>query len=275
VTHNGDKPAGVREVKPSFTFRYFLFFALTTSLASSIAFFAPRFWEQGTQEEKNLLIATYPSPNFIELPEHLTGQFEFFQSVPNSDKRPIKSLFGYRVSVTNRSQTPVDDVTLYLYPPRGVELVEPPQLRGTSRALMTSAVNSRKGLDGGGVSFVLDLLGSKESVTFAYVGLSPHLVEGPTYLSPEARKKGWRIGYFEAGYDPDTFLWGSPSAYTDYSEPIRTKRLGDYTLGEAVELLLLFLLMCCLVAMVLWMLFRIWPAWEVIINKLLKRSSKT
>jgi len=272
---DGGTPANIHELKQSFTLRYFIFFALTTFLASSIGYFVPRILEK-PEEEKRLWVSNYPSQNFIELPNHLANQFEFFQTVTEKQKHQIKSLFGYRISISNASQVSVDNVTLYLYPPKNVKLVGPPVIRTASRALQTSVIDSSKALDGDGVSFVIDFLDSKQSVTFTYLGISSELMQEPTYLSTDARKNGWKINNFEAGYDPSILLWktgGYPDGtYSDYSEPIVEKRLSDYTAGEAVQLLLLLLLMCVVVAAAAWLLVRSWSAWGVnFLDRVFKR----
>src|SRR6266700_6549437 len=134
----GDPTANPSEIKPSLTIRYAVLLIASTVITGSITFAITRAWESWSVEKKTLLLTTASSQNLATTPEGLASALEFRLVLSPTEKRIIKSIFGYEVAVHNQSREAVENLALHLYPPANVKLIDPPRITSTDSKILAN-----------------------------------------------------------------------------------------------------------------------------------------
>jgi hypothetical protein len=242
------------EIKPSFSVRYLVFFIFVSIVASILSFFVPKLLTNITEQPdtKQLTIANFASQNLAAFPSDVSSKLELSVLLSPTDRRPLKSLYGYQVRIDNWSKVNVaENIEVFLQRPPSVELIDPPTIEAASNLLRLSTLASKKTIEGGGLHFNIDQLAPGQGITFAYTGFSHELIAGVTFLDAEVRAKGWSVvpAQVESGVSYTTEIYGAGRA--DYSEPIRndsvipramsfhSKKLADYDAWDIVTLFLI------------------------------------
>lgn len=258
-----DKPAEIpSESKPSSIIRWAVFLIAGTVLAFATNFLLKQTSEAWSVEKKALLLTTVSSQNLATTPEGLVGPLEFRLVLSPINKQEIKSLFSYQVSVQNLSSEAVENLTLHLYPPSDVKLVEPPRIICDSRILSDFVSKSERVLEKE-IVFSLDLLGPGQRVMLAYAGYSEEAIADGSFIELEAQKKGWEVRKrsprYDSWYDPKTeqVTVSHGIGYTDYAysndfQPYErgplsalSKRIAEYSGSDVVALFLILVILIC------------------------------
>lgn len=293
----GDPDANPSDNKRSLMKRYavpVIAAVASTAIAVSTTFWITRAWESLSAEKRALLLTTVSSQNLATTPEGLASTLEFRLVLSPSDKRIIKSFFGYQVAIHNQSGESVENITLHLYPPPNVKLIDPPKITTDSKVLADFVLQSKR-VSEKEIVFDLDLLGPGQRVTFAYSGYSEEAIVDGQYIDLETRKKGWIIrklipGY-SATYDPATgqMTVSYGAGYTDYAldfEPyergpssVLSKRITAYNGGDVISLFLLLVLAICISGLLTWFLARVLSGslksfhdWRSLVERLFRRA---
>jgi len=238
-----------REVRPSFSISYFFLFLVTTLIASTISLSVAKFWGkvvEPEEDQKVLHLTMVPAQNIAAVPENITSKLEFTVALSASEKRTVKSLFGFQVNLRNAAKRAVaENVLVYLSPPANVELIEPATITTDSKLLQLSTQSSQKALEGGGVVFTVEQLSPGHEISFSYTGFARDIALGPQWLRAEARAKDWQTGRYADDYRVGYPIGGQPigrygteygfSPYDPYAQH-GTKRLADYTALDVIAL---------------------------------------
>jgi len=169
--------------------------AITALITVFITYMVTKGMDWYFADEKILQITTPPSQNLIAVPNALSGRLEVnYVNAPN-DKQPVQSLFGYRVTVLNKSQKQaVENISLYIFPPDNVTLVSSPQMSTAPEAL-AKIIEKEREVVKNGVHIALAYLQPGQSVTYSYTGLSGQRIEGSSSPSVEVNAKDWKSAY--------------------------------------------------------------------------------
>lgn len=257
----------------SFT-RWAVALVATAMITVPAQFFINWALQSWTTEKKALLLTTVSSQNLATTPEGLASTLEFRLVLSPTDKRIIKSIFAYEVALQNQSKESVENVTLHLYPPLEVKLIDPPKIiTSDDSKILTDAVLQTKRVLEKEIVFDVDLLGPGERVTLAYSGYSAEAVVDQSYIKVEARKKGWEIRRltpgFSSTYDPATgqITKSYGAGYTDYGtndfEPygarsgVLSKRITEYNGSDVIALLLILFMLFLISGLLAWLLRRL------------------
>src|SRR5580693_2982688 len=151
-----------REVRPSFSVRYFVFLLISTLVATAASLLASttlnKLAEQ-PEDQKTLVVMMLPAQDIVAIPENITQKLELTLSVSPTDKQVVKGLFSFQVFIRNEAKkTTAEDILVYLNPPKDVELIDPPVIKTVSKILEMSTQRSQKSIEGGGIIFTLDQL---------------------------------------------------------------------------------------------------------------------
>ncbi|MCA1524325.1 hypothetical protein [Bradyrhizobium yuanmingense] len=229
-------------------------------IATAMITVPTQFWinwalQTWTTEKKALLLTTVSSQNLATAPEGLANTLEFRLVLSPTDKRQIRSIFAYEVAIQNESKDSLENVTLHLYPPADIKLIDPPKIitSGDLRSLADGVLRTKRVLENE-IVFDVELLGPGERVALAYSGYSEEADVDQSYIKVEARKKGWvtrsLIPGFSATYDPSTGQTTKSygAGYTDYrandfepyapSHGVLSKPITEYKGSDVIALLL-------------------------------------
>lgn len=265
----------------------------SAAITVSTTYWIARAWESWSVQKKSLLLTTESSQNLAATPKGLAPGLEFNLVLSPNNKRTIESFFSYEVAVHNESTEPVENLTLHLYPPPNVTLIDPPRITTDSK-ILTEFVAQHKRVLEKAIVFDLDLLGAGQRVGIAYSGYSAEAIIDPGFIDVETRKKGWVVRKVEPGYsswfDPVTGqVTTSRPGYTDYRtdfEPyergqlnVLSKRITAYNGGDVISLLLLLVMVTCVFSLFAWLLVRILSGslksfhdWRSLVERLFRRA---
>jgi hypothetical protein len=294
----GDPAASPPDIKPSLARRTILLTAgiiASAVITVSTTFWINRAWDRWSTEKKTLFLTTVSSQNLATPPEGLASPLEFGLVLSPTNKRIIKSLFSYQVAIKNSSTASVENLTLHLYPPPSVKLVDPPRIICDSKILQDFVSQSER-VSEKEIVFDLDLLGPGQRVMLAYAGYSEEEIADGSFIDVETRKKGWtvlkRIPDFSSTYDPTTgrLVTSNGLGYTDYAypdfEPYErslpsplSKRIIEYNGADVIALLVLLVIVTCISGLLTWLLARVlsdssrsFQEWRSLVDRLFRRA---
>jgi hypothetical protein len=169
--------------------------AATALISVVITYTATKGMDWYFADEKALQITTPASQNLVAVPNALSGRLEVSYVNGPNDKQPVQSLFGYRITVLNKSQKQTaENISLYVFPPDNVTLVSTPQVSTNPEALAKIIEKEREPVKNG-FHITLAYLQPGQSVTYSYTGLSGQKIEGSSSPSVEVNAKDWKPIY--------------------------------------------------------------------------------
>jgi hypothetical protein len=172
--------------------------ATTALITVVITYTATKGMDWFFADEKALQITAPASQNLIAVPNALSGRLEVSYINGPNDRQPVQSLFGYRITVSNKSQKQTaENVSLYIFPPDNVTLVSTPQVSTNPEALAKIVEKEREPVKNG-VHITLAYLQPGQSVTYSYTGLSGQKIEGSSSPSIEVNAKDWKPIYHKS-----------------------------------------------------------------------------
>jgi hypothetical protein len=264
--------------------------AVSTVITGSVLFWINRIWERTTTEKKIILLTDTSTQNLVSMPENIANTLEVSLTVSPTDKRVIKSLFGYQISLYNNSKEAVDNVSLHLFRPTNVTLIDPPTIstRPHSRILAEYAAKHKQLLQNE-IVFSLDLLGPGQWITFRYSGYSEKALETSVIEAEVRANKAWEVknnnysaypGVGGTFYDDVATPVYDSSYYPGYDlgtigTNLVSKQIRTYTGADLIYLILVAVTMTCLVGLVAWLLGRALSdqSWRSLTERLFKRKS--
>jgi hypothetical protein len=281
----GDPATNPSDIKPSLTIRYAALLIVSTVITGSTTFGVTRVWESWSVEKKVLFLTSVSSQNLAATTEGLPDTLEFRLALSPTDKRTIKSLFGYQVAVQNQSQEAVDNLVLHLYPPPNVTLIDPPKIISPDSKILADTVLQSKRISEKEIVFDLDLLGPRQQVTLAYSGYSEDAIVDPSFIDVEMRKKDWvirKVIDYKYTYDTGTTVtYGNTDIYPDGQGilSILSKPIASYTGEDVIALFLLLVIVTCVSGLLTWLLARLLSGssksfhdWRSRIERLFRRA---
>jgi hypothetical protein len=169
--------------------------AVTALITFLVTYLAGKGLDWYFADEKTLQVTLLPSQNLVAVPNALSGRLEVSYVNGPNDKQAVQSLFGYRITILNKSRKQTaENITLYIFPPENVTLIEPPQVSTVPEPL-ANIIESQHVPTKNGMGVTLAYLQSDQSITYSYTGLSKQKIEGPTWPSVEVNAKDWKPVY--------------------------------------------------------------------------------
>lgn len=180
------------EIKPSFSVRYIglaTFVALLPGLVGGgIGWAANEYF----RDHKMIEVASASSGNLATVAESVAGKLQIQYKLSDSEKETIGGLFKYDVTLANASAEGVENLQIFIAPPKGIELVGAPPSIAAARSEFANHVKlEARNLGGDAQSFVLGLLNTHESITLSFFGVSKNIAQNNLPLSVAVQKKDW------------------------------------------------------------------------------------
>jgi hypothetical protein len=94
-----DQAGGRPEIKQSLSIRYAALLIASTLITGSMTFWITRAWEGWTVEKKTLILTSMVSQNLATTADGLSNELELRLALSPTDKRIIRSLFSYLVTI--------------------------------------------------------------------------------------------------------------------------------------------------------------------------------
>jgi hypothetical protein len=165
-------PPAEDEIKPRFSWKYIVLVTMVALIPSSISGFIGYGFNDYMRDRKLIEVSSRSSGNLASIPVSVGGNLEILFPITAARKEIIKSLVRYDVVLTNRTGQGLDDFSVFVEPPKGIELAPnptvttvPPELRGAI-SVKSSITQS------GSPQLTISLLNSSQSINIGYLGFS-------------------------------------------------------------------------------------------------------
>ena len=133
-----DENVSAKEIKPSFSWRYFVLTSISALIPLSIGGVGGYFFHDYTRDKKIVEVLSTSSGNLASLPVGAIGNLKIVYPVADGTTQEMKSLIRYDVKITNKTEQGVDDFSVFIETPHDVEVpgeptitTEPPEVLGT------------------------------------------------------------------------------------------------------------------------------------------------
>jgi hypothetical protein len=197
-------PTSSKEVKASFSWRYFLLTAIIVLVPSAVSGVIGYFFNDYVKDKKVIDVSSRSSGNLASIPVSVAGSMDILFPVASGAKEPIKSLVRYDVQITNNTEQGLDDFKVFLKPPEDIELTDKPIITTAPPEVRNAISVNVSGMDGGATALSVSLLNPGQSLNVGYFGYSrTTVVNGIKPLSAVVSRKDWvqRTVYTES-YNP-------------------------------------------------------------------------
>jgi hypothetical protein len=165
---------------------------LTATLTLMITYLGTRLFDSWFADEKVLEVSAPAAQNLAAIPNaEIAARLRITYDIGAGMPQVVQSLFGYRVTVRNKSaKERAENISLYILPPEKSTLVESPQIT-TTPANMQKIITNKITPHQNGVLIVVGYLDPGNSITYAYTATSLQPIEGPTRPDVIVNEKGW------------------------------------------------------------------------------------
>lgn len=216
---NKDANIAPQEVKPSFSWRYFALTAIVAIVPSAISGVAGYYFNEYTRDRKVIDVSSTSSGNLVSIPVNIGENLEVLFPVNSGRKEPVKSLVRYDIRLTNKTEQGVDDLSVFIEPPKGIELTTTPVIT-TNPPELRNAISVETSIAASGNPILkFNLLNPGQTINMGFFGFSQtDVVTGNLPLTAVISKKDWiqrsdvKRSYAEGGVD----LYPYGGAYAEY-----------------------------------------------------------
>jgi len=189
------------EIKPSFSFKYFLLLSIASIISASITYFFTNFFYSSPSYD--ITLSEYFSGNLVQLDPQVKAEVITQFRLKKQPKEILKAFYKYEFTIKNIDNEGIENLKIIVGSNKDANLIEPTITSNPKSLMKQNDFVKRTFNNNMKNEWLINLLNKGESIKFEYVAYSSNLIENIKFYAI-ARAKNLRI--LKENYQNDTTI---------------------------------------------------------------------